>query len=510
MAAATLDTDVLVVGAGPTGLMLACWLARLGVDHVLVDEGTGPTRESRAVVLQACSMELYAQLGMVDAVRDRVSWASGLRPGWERRPAPGVVPLAVMMGMQSPHPGVHVLEQSENERLLGARLRELGSDVAWSSRLLELHQGDGRVRALLATPSGPRTVTARWCVGTDGAGSTVRQQTGIAFRGSTAAQTFWVADAATVEGLEEGRITLRAGADRFLLTFPLGPGRHRLIGVLGDGEEADPQRVTAELGERFDVRVSDLRWFSSYRVHHKVAESFRRGRVLLAGDAAHVHSPVGGQGMNTGLQDAHGLAFKLAAVLAGQAGEDHLDHHDLERRPVALRLVGSTDRVFTAVVDRSRAAVLARRLAVPLLAPVVSLVVGRLPVARRLAGYVGQLRIHYWRSPEHRRRSRGRRDPVVGRRLPWTGDNHESLRSADWQVHGYGTELPALTGLPSLVTRTHRFSPRPELGLVPGRWLLVRPDGFVAAAASPARAAAVFDAALAELGFLPGARHPHP
>lgn len=510
MAAAALDTDVLVVGAGPTGLMLAAWLARLGVDHLLVDDGEGPTRESRAVVLQARSMEVYDQLGMVDAVRDRVAWASGLRPGWGRRPAPGVVPLAVMMGMQSPHPGVHVLEQSQNERLLGARLRELGSDVGWGTRLRELHQQDDHVRALLDTPSGPRTVTARWCVGADGAGSTVRQQTGIEFRGSTAPQTFWVADAGTVTGLEDGLITLRAAADRFLLTFPLGPGRHRLIGVLGGGEEADAGQVTAELDEHFDVRASDLRWFSSYRVHHRVAEGFRRGRVLLVGDAAHVHSPVGGQGMNTGLQDAHGLAFKLAAVLSGQAGEDHLDHHEVERRPVALRLVGSTDRVFGAVVSRSRPAVLTRRLVVPVLAPTVSLLAGRLPVARRLAGYVGQLRVHYWRSAEQRRRAGGRRDPVVGRRLPWTGDNHEVLRSADWQVHGYGTALPAMTGLPSLVARTHRFSPRPELGLPAGRWLLVRPDGFVAAAAAPGQAAAVFDAALAELGFLPAARRPHP
>lgn len=496
-----MDTDVLVVGAGPTGLALATWLARLGVDHLLVDDGDGPTRESRAIVVQARSMEHYAQLGMIDAVRDRTTWVSGLRPGWGRRPAPGVVPLARLMRSQSPFPGAHVLEQSANEALLVQRLTELGSGVRWGHRLLSLTDRGDAVTAELAGPDGPRSVTARWCVGADGSGSLVRREAGIEFVGHTAPQTFFVADADVVTGLEDGRITLRSGTDRFLLTFPLGPGRHRVIGLVGDGDEPGPERARADLAEHFAVELGEVRWFSSYRVHHRLAERFRAGRVLLAGDAAHVHSPVGGQGMNTGLQDAANLAVKLAAVLRGDAGEEHLDHYEQERRPVAQRLVRTTDAVFSRVVSQTPAAVLTRRVLVPWLAPVASVVVGRLPLGRRMAGYVGQLRIHYWMSPQARARSGGRRDPVVGRRLPWTGANHEVLDHLSWQVHGYGPVLPELTGLPRLVTEAHRFDPRPDLGLAPGRWFLVRPDGFVAAAAEPDRAGSEFTRTLRELGF---------
>jgi hypothetical protein len=242
------------------------------------------------------------------------------------------------------------------------------------------------------------------------------------------------------------------------------------------------------------VTYDRSRWYATYKVHHRVAAAFRDGPFFLAGDAAHVHSPVGGQGMNTGLQDAHNLAFKLADVLHGRATDAWLDRYEAERRPVAQTLVATTDRLFGFLTSRRLAPSVLRRLAVPLLAPIGVRVLPRTGGGPRFFGYVSQTRIHYWLSPTAKAEAGGRRDPVVGRRLPWTGGNFEVLRSLRWQIHAYGgverSDAPDL-GLP-----VHIFPPAPQTRLRPGRLYLIRPDEFVAAEAAPAEAAAVFAAAM--------------
>jgi hypothetical protein len=248
----------------------------------------------------------------------------------------------------------------------------------------------------------------------------------------------------------------------------------------------------------FAVTYGESRWYATYRVHHRVAAKFRDGPFLLAGDAAHVHSPVGGQGMNTGLQDAHNLAFKLADVLHGRAGDAWLDHYEAERRPVAKTLVATTDRVFGFVTSQRLTVRTLRRLIVPLIAPVGVRALPRSGGGSRLFQYVSQIRIHYWPSPAAKAAAHGRRDPVVGRRLPWTGDNYAVLRDLSWQIHAYGgiaaSEVPDL-GLP-----VHVFPGAPRTALRPGRLYLLRPDGFVAAEASPGDAARVFRAAIPAAG----------
>lgn len=498
------STDVLVVGAGPTGLMLANWLQRLGIDHLLVDAGDGPTRESRAIILQPRSMELYAQLGLVDEVRDRATEVVGVRPGWQHRAAPARIPVSRLGRGQTPYPGFHTVEQSLNEEILTSRLQDSGGRIAWGHRLVDLLPGGDGVRAVLAGPDGEVEVTAGWCVGADGAGSMVRESAGIGFGGVTDPAEFYVVDAEHVAGLDHEVVNVRPGRTDFLVTFPMsGAGHHRLIGSLRpEDTEAD---VRALLRERYGVTWGRSGWFARYRLHHRVADTFRRGRVLLAGDAAHVHSPLGGQGMNTGLQDAHNLAFPLAAVVSGQADERLLDNYPRERRPVATRLVATTDRAFSAVVDPRPVVVALRRWLVPALVPVLSLVLPTVPGTPRVAGLVGQWRIRY-PQPAGVPVRRGRpwqliSDEVLGRRLPWTGNNHDVLRSAQWQVHAYGDPSPSLVGLPRLVTESHRFSSRPDLGLGPGVWYLVRPDGFVQAAAPPDDAARDFSTHLRGLGY---------
>ena len=432
-----LDTDVVIVGAGPTGLMLANCLRRLGVECVIVDGKSGPTRESRAIVLQARTLELYDQLGLSARVLAEAARAGSIVPGYERRRFRAVNLRGLAEGI-TPFPHVYVLEQSRNERLLVESLRAEGGEVRWGHRMVELStSAEGEVAVVCETrdPAGgpaPRvTITARYCVGADGASSPVREAAGIPFTGITNEHTFYVADAEGVRGLVAESVNLRFGDTEFLLAFPMaGAGHHRLIGVV----RAAPEEEVAEgpvrriLAEVFGVTYDRASWFSTYRVHHRVAADFRAGRVFLAGDAAHVHSPVGAQGMNTGLQDAHNLACKLADVIVRGAAEPYLDRYGAERMPVARRLVRTTDTVFGIVTSDRRGPRMLRRWALPAVAPLAVGVVPRLPGASRLFQYLSQTRIHYWMSEGARTAAHGRRGRVVGRRLPWNGDN--TTRSA--------------------------------------------------------------------------------
>lgn len=495
------EADVVVVGAGPTGLMLACVLVRLGVSAVVLD-GDGPTRESRALALQARTMEVYDQLGVVDEVLERAWVADALAPGVGRRTLGRIALGAVGRGW-TPYPAVHVLEQSENERILHGYLRRSGGAVRWGHRLIALADRPGGVVATARGEGGTLCVRARWCVGADGASSTVRSLRGIAFEGSTNERSFYVADAAGVRGLAAGAVTVRPGGSDFLLTFPMGvqdgSEHHRLLGTVrgaGQGDAAGPgpaevteDGVRAALERVHGVTYASSTWFATYRVHHRVASAFRDGAVFLAGDAAHVHSPVGGQGMNTGLQDAHDLAVKLADVVGGVASETSLDRYEAERRPVALRLVRTTDRFFAAVTSDGPAAQTVRR-ALPVLVPVLARVLPRTRGGGRAFQYVSQTRIHYWMDERAEAGAKGRRGRVVGRRLPWTGTNHAALRSMRWQAHSYGPlDGGVASGLhDGLRLEVHVFDPAPQRGLRPGVVHLVRPDGFVAAAVPAQRA----------------------
>ncbi|WP_026925977.1 FAD-dependent monooxygenase [Granulicoccus phenolivorans] len=502
MSEPTTRTDVLVVGAGPSGLMAAVCLARLGVEVTVVDAKSGPTRESRALALQARSMEIYDQLGLVDRVLAEADRAPRIVTGYRARTfAP--ISFDRFGRTLTPYPGIYILEQSRNERILSDAYLAGGGDLRWQHRVTDLRTDGPQprpVRATLESPQGTSSIEARWCIAADGASSWIREHLGLAFEGSTNPLRFYVVDAVGTTGLVEGSVNLRVSPSRFLLAFPMGaPGHHRLIGVAADDPDDRRLEATVRAGLAADFAVAYDRsdWFSSYRVHHRLADRFREGPVFLIGDAAHVHSPVGGQGMNTGLQDAHNLACKLADVRAGRADPALLDRYEAERRPVAQRLVGTTDEVFARVTSASRIAGFVRGRVVPWLGPAAVRLVPALIGTGRIYGYLGQLRIHYWSDPGERARRQGHRDPVVGRRLPWSGDNFAALQSMSWQVHGYGVPAPALDRVArSLGLERHRFPPDRYRRLSPDLLYLVRPDGFVAAAAAPDRAADEFAARL--------------
>ncbi|MGV8895804.1 MAG: FAD-dependent monooxygenase [Rhodoglobus sp.] len=471
-------TDVLIVGAGPTGLMLAVVLAKLGVDHILVDGKSGPTTESRALGVQARTLEIYEQLGIVDEVLANGTRADAISPGFRKRVF-ATIPFVILGASFTRYPFMQIFEQNKNEALLGDELRRLGGVVLWDHALDGLEVAPSGTHPVQATLSGGVTVTARYLVGTDGASSPVRRLRNIGFEGTTSAHTFYVIDAADQHGLPDTSINVRLGPTDFLLGFPMNQGQDaRLVGVV-PGEL--PNSSDAPLRERiagFGVTWGATRWLSTYQVHHRLAERFRDGPVFLAGDAAHVHSPVGAQGMNTGLQDAHNLACKLADVLQGRADDSYLDRYDAERRPVAKHIIDFTERAFENAITDNRARRFVVRTLLPVVAPVIAFLMPRVPLGRRVFGYVSQTRIHYPMLPASD--ARRRRDPVIGRRLPPFDSNHEALRSFTWQVHTYGSVDPAVAtsvGLP-----VHAFPSPVGTPLRDGWMYLVRPDGFVAAA----------------------------
>lgn len=491
----TVRTDVLVVGAGPSGLMAANVLAKFGVDAVIVDGKDGPTRESRALVVQARSMEIYDQLGLVDRVLAERAEAVGAVLCFRHRVL-GELPFTRFGQSVTPFPDVTVFEQSRNERLLVDGLADRGRQVRWGHRLVGLEQGATSVTARLEGPSGrPVTVEAGWVIGADGARSAVRELCGIPFEGVTNQHTFFLADALGATGLVEGRVNIRMAPDDILLSFPMGePGHARIIGIVRDDDltaegELPESLVRSRIARGFTVGYRSSTWFATYRLHHRVAARFRQGRCFLVGDAAHIHSPVGGQGMNTGLQDAHNLACALADVLVGGMPERRLDRYEAERRHVARKLVATTDRLFGLVTSDRPLTRFIRGRAIPAMGPVAIRVLPVLLGGSRLFGFLSQTRIRYRMSQARPSRSQVR-DDVVGKRLPYAGgdpSNFDALRSMRWQVHGYGAPADLVTSVAErLGVEHHVFPPDANGRLRSDRLYLVRPDGFVAAEASVA------------------------
>ena len=488
------DTDVLIIGAGPTGLVLALWLARRGVSVRIVDKTAEPGTTSRAVAVQARTLEFYRQLGLADAVLERGRkavavnlWVAG------KKKAHGV--FGDMGAGISPFPYALLFPQDEHERLLIERLAEAGVQVERNTELMGFEDASTRVLARLKRPDGSvERCTAAYIAGCDGAHSAVREGLGIGFPGGTYDHLFYVADVEAGGAAMNGEIHVGLDTSEFLAVFPMkGEGHARLIGTVQEDAEHQKDNLSwSDVSQRviawMHIDVHRVNWFSTYRVHHRVADQFRKGRAFLLGDAAHIHSPVGGQGMNTGIGDAVNLAWKLAAVIQDRAGSIILDSYEPERIAFARRLVATTDEAFTGVTSRGLIARFIRLRIVPLLVPAF------FPfraVRRLLFRTVSQTVVNYRGSGL----SDGRAGSVNGGdRLPWvkTGqsiigeDNFSPLTTLDWQIHVYGEAAPELRALcDKRKLPLHVFVWRPEMvssGLRRNAVYLVRPDGYVALA----------------------------
>ena len=491
------DTDVLIVGAGPTGLVLGLWLTRFGVRVRIVDKTSEPGTTSRALAVQARTLELYDQIGLADAVveRGRKAIAANL---WVSGKKEGHVVFGDMGRGLSPFPYAIIFPQDEHERLLIERLTACGVEVERRTELVKFEDSADRVLAHLKRPDGAiEACETSYIAGCDGAHSIVRDALQIGFPGGAYTHLFYVADVQASGPTMNGELHLALDTSDFLFAFPLkGEGRARLIGTVG--EQAEHQNdlswndVSKGVIDRMRIDVESVKWFSTYRVHHRVADHFIKGRAFLLGDAAHIHSPVGGQGMNTGIGDAVNLAWKLAAVVHGHADSSILDSYEPERIAFARRLVATTDRAFTGVTSRGALARLVRLHLVPLVIPPLF----KLPQVRRFMFLtISQTKVSYRGSSL----SEGRAGDVHGGdRLPWVkmdgvdADNFKPLASMDWQVHVYGDEAPDLrTSCNSRKLRLHVFPwgrGMEAAGLARNAAYLVRPDGYVGLADPEAKA----------------------
>ncbi len=360
MAITDKHTKVLIVGAGPSGLMMACQLLRYGIQPIIIDNKQGPTSHSNAVGVQARSLEIYRQLGIIDQVIPYGHPTGGLSFNQGGRERASLSLRNVGNGL-TPFPYLFLYQQSKNERALLDNLTQNCCPVYWNTSLVSLQQEPGSVTAHLKNNEEEHVLKCGWVIGADGAHSTVRKQSQIPFKGDTYPRSFYLADLKLdTDFLTGDYIRLYLGKDDLAGFFPL-PEKdcYRIIGNLPYKFE-QRETVTADdilpcMSEltKSTVKIEENIWFTTYKLHHRMAERFREQRCFLIGDAAHIHSPVGGQGMNTGLQDAYNLAWKLAGVINQQIRETILDSYASERMPIAKTLLNTTDKAFNIVMSKS-------------------------------------------------------------------------------------------------------------------------------------------------------------
>jgi 2-polyprenyl-6-methoxyphenol hydroxylase-like FAD-dependent oxidoreductase len=348
------ETEVIIVGAGPTGLSLACQLIRYGIDFVIFDSKPATTPFSKALAVHARTLEIYEQMGLAQTAVERGAIGEKVRLVQSGQVKATFDFSDVGKGL-SPYPFVLVLEQSENERLLHEHLQQQGHEVNWNTSYKGLAQTASGVTVTCTGAEGQtHEISGSYVVGCDGAKSQVRHDLGLTFGGSTFERIFYVADVRMDWELPHDGLCVCLGHEAFILFFPMrGEARYRIVGVFPeDAQEKEGaelyQAIEKHVTEQAQLKmdITDVNWFSSYRVHTRRVDRFSSGRGFVAGDAAHIHSPAGGQGMNTGIQDAYNLGWKLASVLRSQAAPALLDSYNEERLENAKHLLETTDRMF--------------------------------------------------------------------------------------------------------------------------------------------------------------------
>lgn len=493
------------MGAGPTGLTLGIMLRRLGIGVRIVDRAAQPSAVSKALAIWSGSLEA---LHGIDVVEDLLADGRRLRALSVGERGRELASMAVGTGIDSPYPFPLLLPQSRTEAVLAGRLAALGATVERNLEFAGLSQDDTGVTARLRHPDGgEEAVRTHYLAGCDGARSAVRRALGIAFEGYTEPDTYILGDV-RVDGvaLDPRSIYIRWGRGGTVALFPYGDAVWRIFARRGPSPAEDAPTSLEELQAQVDrfgpggMRLRDPDWLSTFRINERLAARYRAGRCFLAGDAAHIHSPAGGQGMNTGIQDAVNLGWKLAYALrgCGDAGL-LLDSYEPERRPIARRVVDeSAQRLHIAFAEST---------ALRLLRTVVVSVMGRIPAAqRKLQVDLSETEIVYRDGPLVRLGGpprRAGRTEVGGRardaayREPATGGSRElwpllsELRHCLLVFEDAGRPLPvdaALAGTGDRVAVLRLDPARDPGGAVRARyrqrgpgWVLVRPDQVVAA-----------------------------
>jgi 2-polyprenyl-6-methoxyphenol hydroxylase-like FAD-dependent oxidoreductase len=440
--------------------------------------------------VQARTLEFYRQLGIADEIVRRGIELDRMRVHQGRREV-AVLKFGAFGKGLSPYPFLLSLPQDEHERVLGEKLHALGVQIEWNTELIGFTDAGEHIDASLRRNGRDETSAVRFLCGCDGVHSTVREGLRLKFLGGVYQHLFFVTDLAAEGTGVNGDVNFFVAPDEFGAVFPIrSTDMVRLIGIVPRDFASHKDLTFEEMRPHFEqllaLRVRSVNWFSTYHVHHRVSDHFGVGRAFVLGDAGHVHSPVGGQGMNTGIGDAVNLSWKLAAVLTGKADRSILDTYESERITFARTLVSTTDRFFRAVVQENMAGKIIRTVLFPYLLPFAMW----FSAARRLQfRLVSQTRINYRDSPL----SQGSTGHVSGGdRLPWVeaedGGNFEPLKSLDWQVHVYGQAGPELgqaIAESGIALHELPWNERTQrAGLEHDSLYLVRPDGHVALADS--------------------------
>ena len=382
------DCDVLIAGAGPVGLVLACDLARRGVKARLIDKNEGPTDLSKAIGVHARSLELFQDLGIVDeAIKRGAAMRGALIFSGEHK----LVELDLDK-LDSPYPMLLDLVQGETERLLIEHLESLGGHPERNVELLSFEQDTDGVTATLRNSNGTEeTCRAAYLVGCDGAHSTVRHALELSFEGEALPNNMILADVHLAWDMPPDRIIMEFAQDGLLFAAPIAGGRARILGDIPD----DVTDITLEVVQDFmnarspvPVTVSDPVWLTTFRISERQVDRYREGRVFVAGDAAHVHSPAGGQGMNTGMQDVYNLGWKLGLAVSGRANDELLDSYNGERHPVGAQVLKETGTMLRMVNVKSIVGRVTRDTLMSLLGP-------RETVQKRLRLQLSQHAINY-------------------------------------------------------------------------------------------------------------------
>ena len=350
-----MKTDVLIVGAGPTGLALAAQLNRYGIDFLIIDKKESTTPHSKAIGVQARTLEIYEQIGLANELVKSGTIAEKaviIESGAVR----GEIFLKQYGEGMSPFPFLLLVEQGRHEALLYEHLRANGKDVMWQTELENVSQDENVVSARLKNSLGEKNfVESKFLIGCDGAKSFVRNSLAMEFEGGTLERLFYVADVEIEWNFAHDALYACLAKNSITAFFPMmgSEKNFRIVGTFPEGHEREPNEILYEEIEQqiisdteLDLDITNVNWFSVYKVHSRAVNKFSEGRCFLAGDSAHIHTPAGAQGMNTGIQDGYNLAWKLAMVLSGNADAKLLDTYNEERQPNARRLIQTTDRFF--------------------------------------------------------------------------------------------------------------------------------------------------------------------
>ncbi|MBB5160497.1 FAD-dependent monooxygenase [Mycobacterium sp. AZCC_0083] len=410
--------EAVVVGAGPVGLVAACELARRGIRVRVIDKLAEPTTESRAIAIHSRSLDMFDRMGIVDDLVATGAKSMGMKMFSNGRELFHVE----FDGVDSAFPWSLLTPQTETERVLFERLTSLGVYVERGTELTDLTQGDNVVQLTVRHSDGAtETIATPWVIGADGSHSTVRHLVGARLAGSFKGERFILGDCDADSDLAPDSMHTMFAPEGPVLFMPMRDGRARIMAEIHDapGTPLNLQPAQDDLQRILDQRVGGItitksHWLTCFEVHHGQVPAYRYGRVFLVGDAAHIHSPAGGQGMNTGMQDAFNLVWKLAATISGDGGQALLDSYHVERYPVAERVISFSSKLTTAATLHGGAHVVRNA---------IMKVLGSIPaVGDKLAALVEEIGIGYQGSPAVLDRRPRHADVVAGQHLPHPDD----------------------------------------------------------------------------------------